>query len=75
MNKLYQSCLWALRSVAVLCLWVDLASIHPTWIIIDFLHSLALLSCPPAFLLCLVGVVRTWSPLAPHPGDLKNVES
>jgi hypothetical protein len=75
MTKLYQSCLWALRSVAVLCLWVDLAAIHPAWIILDCLHSLALLSCPTAFLFCLMAILCTWSPPAPHFGDLKNVES
>jgi hypothetical protein len=75
MTRLYQSCLWVLRSVAVLCLRGDLAAIRPTWIILDFLHSLALLSCPAAFLFCLVAILCTWSPPAPHPGDLKNVES
>ena len=75
MTKLYQSCLWALRSVAVLFFWGDLASIHPTWIILEFFHSLALLSCPAAFLFCVNAILCTWSPPAPHPGDLKNVES
>jgi len=75
MTKLYQSCFWALRSVAVLCLWVDLASIHFDWIVFDALHELALMSCPAAFIFCVVAILCTWSPPAPHPGDLKNVEN
>ncbi len=63
MTKLYQSCLWALRSVAVLCLWGDLASIRCTWIILEFLHGLALMSCIPAFLFCLMAIWCTWFPV------------
>jgi hypothetical protein len=63
MTKLYQSCLWALRSVTVLCLWVDLASIHFEWIILEFLHGLALMSCPAAFLFCLMSILCIWSPV------------
>jgi len=62
-TKLYQSCLWALRSVAVLFFWVDLASIHFEWIILDALHELALMSCPAAFLFCLMAILCTWSPI------------
>jgi hypothetical protein len=75
MTKLYQSCIWALRSIAVLCFWVDLASIRCTWIILDALHGLALMSCPAAFMFCINAILCTWSPPASHPGDLKNVES
>jgi hypothetical protein len=63
MTKLYQSCLWALRSVSVLCFWVDLASIRCTWIILDALHELALMSCPAAFLFCLMAIWCTWFPV------------
>jgi hypothetical protein len=63
MSKLYQSCLWALRSVAVLCLWVDLASIHFEWVVLEFLHGLALMSCPVAFLFCLMAIWCTWFPV------------
>ena len=63
MSKLYRSCLWALRSVAVLFFWGDLASIHPTWIIPEFLHGLALMSCPAAFLFCLMSIWCTWFPV------------
>ena len=63
MNKLYQSCLWALRSVAVLFFWGDLASLRCTWIILEFLHGLALMSCPAAFLFCLMAILCTWSPI------------
>jgi hypothetical protein len=62
-TKLYQSCLWALRSVAVLCFWVDLASIRCTWIILEFFHGLALMSCPAAFLFCLMSIWCTWFPI------------
>jgi hypothetical protein len=75
MTKLYQSCLWALRSVAVLFFWGDLASVRFEWIVLDALHELALMSCPAAFLFCLMAILCNWSPPAPHPGDLKNVEN
>jgi len=63
MTKLYQSCLWALRSVAVLCLWADLAKLHSDWIILDALHELALMSCPAAFLFCLMAIWCIWFPI------------
>jgi len=63
MTKLYQSCLWALRSVAVLFFWVDLAKLHFEWIIFDALHELALMSCPAAFLFCLNAILCTLFPI------------
>jgi hypothetical protein len=63
MNRIYQSCLWALRSVAVFFFWGDLASIRCTWIILDVLHELALMSCPAAFLFCLAAIWCTWLPV------------
>ena len=56
MSKLYQSCLCAIRSVAVLFFWGDLASLHFDWIILDALHELALMSCPAAFFFCLMSI-------------------
>jgi hypothetical protein len=44
----------------VLCFWVDLGSIHFEWIILDALHELALMSCPAAFLFCLMSIWCTW---------------
>jgi len=63
MTRLYQSCLWALRSIAVLFFWVDLAKLHFEWIILDALHELALMSCPAAFLFCLMSIWCTWFPV------------
>jgi len=63
MNQLHQSSLWALRSVSVLFFWVDLASIRCTWIIPDVLHELALMTCPAAFLFCLMSIWCTWFPV------------
>jgi hypothetical protein len=63
MKKLYQSCLWALRSVTVLFFWGDLAKFHFDWIVFDALHELVLMSCPAAFLFCLMSIWCTWFPV------------